>query len=97
MPGRAGATGTKFRITLGLPVAATMNCADNSGAKNLYIISVACKLRLAHANFFLSLYFLYLAFFLFGTLFFLLFSLSIYMLWTWPFGLSIQGVQMQSE
>ena len=32
--------GNKFRITLGLPVAATMNCADNSGAKNLYIISV---------------------------------------------------------
>ena len=27
-------------MTLGLPVAATMNCADNSGAKNLYIIAV---------------------------------------------------------
>lgn len=27
-------------MTLGLPVAATMNCADNSGAKNLYVISV---------------------------------------------------------
>ncbi len=27
-------------MTLGLPVAATMNCADNTGAKNLYIISV---------------------------------------------------------
>ncbi len=27
-------------MTLGLPVAAVMNCADNSGAKNLYIISV---------------------------------------------------------
>ncbi|RWW29869.1 hypothetical protein GW17_00005594, partial [Ensete ventricosum] len=25
---------------LGLPVAATVNCADNTGAKNLYIISV---------------------------------------------------------
>ena len=27
-------------MTLGLPVAATINCADNSGAKNLHIISV---------------------------------------------------------
>lgn len=38
--GRAGAGGNKFRVTLGLPVAALMNCADNTGAKNLYIISV---------------------------------------------------------
>lgn len=30
----------KFRTTLGLNVAAVMNCADNTGAKNLYIISV---------------------------------------------------------
>ncbi|KAL8516530.1 hypothetical protein ACS0TY_014972 [Phlomoides rotata] len=29
-----------FRMSLGLPVAATVNCADNTGAKNLYIISV---------------------------------------------------------
>lgn len=27
-------------MTLGLPVGAVMNCADNSGAKNLYVISV---------------------------------------------------------
>mmetsp|Transcript_15628 Transcript_15628/g.63792 ORF Transcript_15628/g.63792 Transcript_15628/m.63792 type:complete len:126 (-) Transcript_15628:138-515(-) len=27
-------------MTLGLPVGAVMNCADNTGAKNLYIISV---------------------------------------------------------
>jgi large subunit ribosomal protein L23e len=27
-------------MTLGLPVGAIINCADNSGAKNLYIISV---------------------------------------------------------
>ncbi|KAI5925995.1 ribosomal protein L14 domain-containing protein [Camillea tinctor] len=27
-------------MTLGLPVGAIMNCADNSGARNLYIISV---------------------------------------------------------
>ena len=32
--------GNKFRCTLGLPVAAVMNCADNTGAKNLYVISV---------------------------------------------------------
>ena len=38
--GRGGASGTKFRVTLGLPVGAVINCADNSGAKNLYIISV---------------------------------------------------------
>ncbi|KAI8848299.1 ribosomal protein L14 domain-containing protein [Chytridium lagenaria] len=37
-PGAAG--GSKFRMTLGLPVGAVMNCADNSGAKNLYVISV---------------------------------------------------------
>lgn len=34
-------------MTLGLPVGAVMNCADNTGAKNLYIISVkAIKGRL---------------------------------------------------
>jgi large subunit ribosomal protein L23e len=33
-------SGTKFRMALGLPVGAVINCADNSGAKNLYIISV---------------------------------------------------------
>eukprot|EP00941_MAST-03F_sp_MAST-3F-sp1_P004689 g4689.t1 len=38
--GRGGAAGNKYRVTLGLPVGAVMNCADNSGAKNLYIISV---------------------------------------------------------
>lgn len=27
-------------MTCGLPVAAVMNCADNTGAKNLYIIAV---------------------------------------------------------
>ena len=37
---KGGVGGNKFRITLGLPVAATINCADNSGGKNLYIISV---------------------------------------------------------
>lgn len=38
--GRAGSTGTKLRVTLGLPVGAVVNCADNSGAKNLYVIAV---------------------------------------------------------
>merc|ERR550532_2298483 len=33
--------GNKFKMALGLPVGAVMSCADNSGAKNLYIISVA--------------------------------------------------------
>ncbi|KAL3646832.1 hypothetical protein CASFOL_009376 [Castilleja foliolosa] len=37
---RVGSAGNKFRMSLGLPVAATVNCADNTGAKNLYIISV---------------------------------------------------------
>ncbi|KAJ8126739.1 hypothetical protein O1611_g6899 [Lasiodiplodia mahajangana] len=35
-----GAPGAKLRMTRGLPVGAIMNCADNSGARNLYIISV---------------------------------------------------------
>lgn len=38
--GRGGNAGNKFRMTLGLPVGAVINCADNSGAKNLYIIAV---------------------------------------------------------
>merc|ERR1712048_1031262 len=38
--GRGGCTGGKFHISLALPVAAVMNCADNTGAKSLYVISV---------------------------------------------------------
>merc|ERR1712224_1100455 len=38
--GRGGASGNKFKMSLALPVGAVMNCADNTGAKNLYIISV---------------------------------------------------------
>ncbi|KAF5195614.1 60S ribosomal protein L23 [Thalictrum thalictroides] len=34
--GRGGSAGNKFRMSLGLPVAATINCADNTGTKNLY-------------------------------------------------------------
>jgi len=41
MSKRGGATtGTKFKMALGLPVGAIVNCADNSGAKNLYVIAV---------------------------------------------------------
>ncbi|KAJ6092651.1 ribosomal protein L14b/L23e [Penicillium sp. IBT 16267x] len=39
--GRGGAAGNKLKMTLGLPVGAVMNCCDNSGARNLYIIAVA--------------------------------------------------------
>ena len=35
-----GAGGNKFRITMALPVGAVMNCADNTGGKNLYVVSV---------------------------------------------------------
>jgi len=38
--GRGASMGNKFRTTLGLCVGSVMNCADNTGAKNLYIISV---------------------------------------------------------
>ena len=38
--GRQNASGIKHRVTAGLPVAAVVNCADNSGAKNLHIIAV---------------------------------------------------------
>ncbi|CAD7702374.1 unnamed protein product [Ostreobium quekettii] len=38
--GRGGSSGNKFRMSLALPVGAVLNCADNTGAKNLYIISV---------------------------------------------------------
>ena len=34
------ASGAKFRISLALPVGAVMNCADNTRAKNLYVIAV---------------------------------------------------------
>merc|ERR1711988_146460 len=37
--GRAS-SGNKLKMSLGLPVGAVMNCADNTGAKNLYILSV---------------------------------------------------------
>eukprot|EP00835_Amoeboradix_gromovi_P006975 NODE_970_length_2685_cov_0.314772.p3 type:complete len:139 gc:universal NODE_970_length_2685_cov_0.314772:950-1366(+) len=40
MSTKIASTSSKYRMSLGLPVAAVMNCADNSGAKNLYIIAV---------------------------------------------------------
>eukprot|EP00163_Fabomonas_tropica_P012285 TRINITY_DN23541_c0_g1_i1.p1 TRINITY_DN23541_c0_g1~~TRINITY_DN23541_c0_g1_i1.p1 ORF type:complete len:155 (+),score=48.89 TRINITY_DN23541_c0_g1_i1:51-467(+) len=40
MSERKRQSGTKFHMTLGLPVGAVVNCADNTGAKNLYIIAV---------------------------------------------------------
>merc|ERR1712141_299956 len=38
--GRGGSAGGKFRIALGLPVGAVINCADNTGGKNLFVIAV---------------------------------------------------------
>nr|3JBN_AM Chain AM, 60S ribosomal protein uL14 [Plasmodium falciparum 3D7]3JBO_AM Chain AM, 60S ribosomal protein uL14 [Plasmodium falciparum 3D7]3JBP_AM Chain AM, 60S ribosomal protein uL14 [Plasmodium falciparum 3D7] len=44
----------KMRITLSLPVGALINCCDNSGGKNLYIIAVqgfgSCLNRLPAAS-----------------------------------------------
>ncbi len=38
--GRGGRSGTKLKISSGLSVAAIMNCADNTGAKNLFMMAV---------------------------------------------------------
>ena len=38
--GRGGRNGIKLKITNSLPVASVMNCADNTGAKNLYMFAV---------------------------------------------------------
>jgi large subunit ribosomal protein L23e len=40
MSGRGLVSGKKYKITLACPVGAVMNCADNTGAKNLYVIAV---------------------------------------------------------
>lgn len=34
--GRGGSAGAKFRISLGLPVGAVINCADNTGKLKIY-------------------------------------------------------------
>ena len=36
---KAATRGQKFKISLALPVGAVINCSDNTGAKNLYLIS----------------------------------------------------------
>merc|ERR1712206_2718 len=36
---RGGRNGIKLKITNSLPVASVMNCANNTGAKNLYMIA----------------------------------------------------------
>lgn len=38
--GKNAMQGVKLKMALGLPVGALINCADNSGAKNLYIFAV---------------------------------------------------------
>jgi large subunit ribosomal protein L23e len=38
--GRTGQQGTKFAMTLALPVGAVVQCPDNSGAKAMFVISV---------------------------------------------------------
>nr|XP_004480666.2 large ribosomal subunit protein uL14-like [Dasypus novemcinctus] len=38
--GRGGSSDAKFQISLGLLVGAMINCVDNTGAKNLSIISI---------------------------------------------------------
>ena len=45
--GRGGASGNKFRMSLGLPVAAVMNCADNSGVQPINTPVLARRGRLA--------------------------------------------------
>jgi len=46
--------GVKLKMALGLPVGALINCADNSGAKNIFIFAVkknqACLNRLPAAS-----------------------------------------------
>jgi large subunit ribosomal protein L23e len=47
MKGGSFGRGAKLSMTLGLNVAALINCADNSGAKNLYMIAAkGCGARL---------------------------------------------------
>ncbi|XP_065053253.1 large ribosomal subunit protein uL14-like [Rhopilema esculentum] len=42
-----GGAGSKFKISTACPVGAVVNCADNTGAKNLFVIAVkACRGRL---------------------------------------------------
>jgi len=45
--GRGGSAGAKFRISLGLPVGAVINCADNTGKHNFNFIVVTMYLFLS--------------------------------------------------
>lgn len=36
---QANVKGCRFRVSVALPVGAVINCADNTGAKNIYIIA----------------------------------------------------------
>ncbi len=38
--GKSSRSGTKLKISSCLPTGAVINCADNTGAKNLFVISV---------------------------------------------------------
>lgn len=40
LAGGGAYSGTKYKMSIACPVGAVMNCADNTGAKNLYVISV---------------------------------------------------------
>uniref|UniRef100_A0A060TFM7 ARAD1D16324p n=1 Tax=Blastobotrys adeninivorans TaxID=409370 RepID=A0A060TFM7_BLAAD len=40
MSQKAASSGNKYRMSLGLPVGAVINCADNSGARTLNVIAV---------------------------------------------------------
>ena len=37
---RGGRSGTKLKISCCIPTTCVMNCADNTGAKNLYVVAV---------------------------------------------------------
>ena len=39
--GRGGSAGAKFRISLGLPVGAVINCADNTGKHVLHLQKIS--------------------------------------------------------
>jgi len=42
--GRGGSSGGKFRISLGLPVGAVINCADNTGMHNRSCVKSFAKI-----------------------------------------------------
>ena len=52
--GKGVRSGIKLKITNSLPVASVMNCADNTGAKNIYMFAVTgigpCMSRLPAAS-----------------------------------------------